>query len=67
MPENINRDELIKYLKEHNIESTYCLSGGTYYAKKYNDIQPNSKYLEVNTITLPCYDEYIFQKIKEFF
>jgi len=74
VPENINRDELIKYLKQQNIESTigtYCLSGGTYYAKKYNDIQPNAKYLEVNTITLPCYDgvdvEYISQKIEEFF
>ncbi|MGJ0361828.1 DegT/DnrJ/EryC1/StrS family aminotransferase [Aliarcobacter cryaerophilus] len=73
VPENINRDELIKYLKENNIETTigtYCLSGGTYYAKKYNDIQPNAKYLEVNTITLPCYDgvdvEYISQKIKEY-
>lgn len=71
VPENINRDELIKYLKENNIETTigtYCLSGGTYYAKKYNDIQPNAKYLEQNTITLPCYDgvdiEYISQKIK---
>jgi len=50
---------LVKYLKQQNIESTigtYCLSGGTYYAKKYNDIQPNAKYLEENTITLPCYD-----------
>lgn len=73
VPENINRDELIKYLKQQNIESTigtYCLSGGTYYSKKYNDVQPNAKYLEVNTITLPCYDgvdiEYISQKIKEY-
>ncbi|AXX86636.1 aminotransferase, DegT/DnrJ/EryC1/StrS family [Malaciobacter marinus] len=73
VPENINRDELIKYLKQQNIESTigtYCLSRGTYYAKKYNDVQPNAKYLEENTITLPCYDEvdikYISEKIKEF-
>jgi len=58
--------------QQQNIESTigtYCLSGGTYYAKKYNDIQPNAKYLEENTITLPCYDgvdvEYISQKIEE--
>ncbi len=60
VPKNINRDELVKYLKQQNIESTigtYCLSGGTYYAKKYNDIQPNAKYLEENTITLPCYDD----------
>lgn len=73
VPENINRDELIKYLKDNNIETTigtYCLSGGTYYAKKYDDVQPNAKYLEENTITLPCYDgvdiEYISQKIKEY-
>lgn len=73
VPESINRDELIKYLKQQNIESTigtYCLSGGTYYSKKYYDIQPNAKYLELNTITLPCYDgvdvRYISQKIKEY-
>jgi len=60
--------------QQQNIErtiGTYCLSGGTYYSKKYNDIQPNAKYLEVNTITLPCYDgvdvEYISQKIKGYF
>lgn len=74
VPQNISRDKLITYLKENDIETTlgtYCLSGGTYYAKKYNDIQPNAMYLQENTITLPCYDgvdlEYIFQKIKEFF
>ncbi|MBD3842271.1 MAG: DegT/DnrJ/EryC1/StrS family aminotransferase [Campylobacterales bacterium] len=73
VPENINRDELVKYLKEKEIESTigtYCLSGGTYYAKKYNNIQPNAKYLEVNTITLPCYDgvdvEFIIDKLKRY-
>lgn len=73
VPSHIKRDELIKYLKENEIESTigtYCLSSCTYYAKKYNDIQPNAKLLEVNTITLPCYHgvdvEYISQKIKEY-
>lgn len=73
VPANINRDELVKYLKEKEIESTigtYCLSGGTYYAKKYNDIQPNAKYLEQNTITLPCYDgvdvEYVSKNIGSF-
>lgn len=73
VPETINRDDLVKYLKQQNIETTigtYCLSGGTYYSKKYNDIQPNAKYLEENTITLPCYDgvdlEYISEKIKEY-
>jgi len=73
VPENISRDDLVKYLKEQEIESTigtYCLSGCTYYAKKYNDLQQNAKYLEENTITLPCYDgvdvEYISHKIKEY-
>ncbi|WP_148624590.1 DegT/DnrJ/EryC1/StrS family aminotransferase [Aliarcobacter cryaerophilus] len=73
VPKTINRDELIKYLKENNIESTigtYCLSGGTYYKNKYNDIQPNAMYLQESSITFPCYDgvdvEYIVQKIKEF-
>lgn len=71
IPTHITRDELITHLKANDIESTigtYCLSAGTYYAKKYNDIQPNAKSLEKNTITLPCYDgvdiEYISQKIK---
>lgn len=72
VPKKINRDSLVKYLKENGIESTigtYCLSGGSYYSKKYNDIQINAKDLEVNTITLPCYDgveiDCIYQKIKE--
>jgi len=58
VPKNIKRDELIKYLKLNNIESTigtYCLSNTTYYKSKYNKVQPNSKFLEENTITLPCY------------
>lgn len=73
IPTDITRDELITHLKTNDIESTigtYCLSGGTYYAKKYNDIQPNAKSLEKSTITLPCYDgvdiEYISQKIKKY-
>ncbi|MDO9056586.1 MAG: DegT/DnrJ/EryC1/StrS family aminotransferase [Sulfuricurvum sp.] len=73
IPTHITRDELITHLKANDIESTigtYCLSGGTYYAKKYNDIQPNAKLLEKNTITLPCYDgvdvKFITTKIKEY-
>lgn len=73
VPENINRDDLVKYLREKEIETTigtYCLSGATYYKNKYADIQENSLYLEENTITFPCYDdvdvEYISQKIKEY-
>jgi perosamine synthetase len=74
VPAIIKRDELVKYLKENEIETTigtYCLSAGTYYAKKYNSIQPNAMFLQENTITFPCYDgvdlEYISQKIKDFF
>lgn len=71
VPEKINRDELVKYLKQHDIETTigtYCLSGTTYYKNKYNQVQPNAKYLEENTITFPCYDgvdiDFIVSKIK---
>ena len=71
VPENINRDELVKYLKENGIETTlgtYCLSGTTYYKNKYNDVQENALYLEENTITFPCYTgvdvEYIIQKVE---
>lgn len=73
VPKEISRDNLVKYLKEQKVESTigtYCLSGGTYYKNKYNDIQPNAKFLEENTITLPCYDgvdvEFICKKIRDF-
>lgn len=73
VPHAINRNELVKFLKEKGVETTigtYCLSGTTYYANKYKDIQPNAKYLEENTITLPCYNcvdiEFIVGKIKEY-
>ncbi len=73
VPDSINRDDLVKYLRENNIESTigtYCLSGTSYYKNRYNDVQKNAMYLENNTITLPCYDDveinYIAEKIKEF-
>lgn len=60
VPPTIDREELVHYLKENNIETTlgtYSLSGTTYYENKYHDIQPNGKYLEQHTITFPCYDE----------
>lgn len=59
VPSRINRDFLVKNLKKADIESTigtYCLSGTTYYANKYNNIQRNAQFLEKNTITLPCYE-----------
>jgi len=58
VPEGKDRDGLIDFLKENDIEATigtYCLSNTTYYKNKYNDAQPNSNYLCNNTITLPCY------------
>jgi dTDP-4-amino-4,6-dideoxygalactose transaminase len=73
VPENIQRDKLIEYLKENGIETTigtYSLSTCTYYAKKYNNVQKNAKYLEENTITFPCYHgvniKYILKKISDY-
>ena len=60
VPAGTDRDMLITLLKEKGIETTlgtYCLSGTTYYRKKYNDVQPHALYLDRNTITFPCYDE----------
>jgi len=74
VPDTIKRDELVKYLKEKEIETTigtYCLSDCTYYRKKYNNIQPVAKQLFDTTITLPCYEgidlELVIEKIKNFF
>jgi len=58
VPENVDRDRLIADLRVAGIEATigtYCMSGTTYFKTRYNDIQPNSAYLQKNTITLPCY------------
>jgi len=60
VPAGVSRDHLIDYLAEKNVETTlgtYSISATTYYKKKYNCIQPNSYWLEQNTITLPCYDD----------
>ena len=59
VPENVNRDDLIAYLKDNEIESTigtYCQSACSYYKNKYNSVQPNASWLQNNTITLPCYE-----------
>ncbi len=59
VPEGVDRDKLIDRLKSSGVEAvlgTYCMSGCTYYRSKYNDIQPNSKFLNDKSITLPCYD-----------
>ncbi len=58
VPENVDRDRLIAGLRVAEIEATigtYCMSGTTYFKSRYNDIQPNSAFLQKNTITLPCY------------
>ena len=73
VPEQCNRDGLISYLAEHKVETTigtYCLSNTTYYRDKYKEVQPSAKFLDQNTITLPCYDgvdyEYICDKIQKY-
>jgi perosamine synthetase len=59
VPQGCNRDELILRLRSAGVESTigtYSLSNGTYYLRKYANIQKNSALLEKTTITLPCFD-----------
>ncbi len=58
IPGGIDRDGLIVGLREDGIETTigtYCLSGTTYYRKRYKNVQPNAERLQCETITLPCY------------
>jgi dTDP-4-amino-4,6-dideoxygalactose transaminase len=60
VPKNLDRDALVHDLKAHDIEATlgtYCMSGTTYFARKYDDVQPRSHQLERTTITLPCYKD----------
>lgn len=68
VPRHVERDRLIEYLKEHEIETTlgtYCLSGTTYFKAKYRDVQPNAAFLEANTLTLPCYDGVEWGRVAE--
>ena len=58
VPAGCDRNELITALKASGIETTigtYALSATTYYTGKYRVVNPNSRWLEANTITLPCY------------
>lgn len=58
VPKGCDRDRLIRSLREKGVESTigtYALSSSTYYARRYNDRQPNAAELERMTLTLPCY------------
>lgn len=58
VPTGVDRDALIAGLREDGIETTigtYCLSGTTYYRKRYQNVQTNAERLQNETITLPCY------------
>lgn len=58
VPAGWQRDELVRHLRSAGIESTlgtYAISATSYYRKRYDDIQPNSRSLMEMTITLPCY------------
>jgi perosamine synthetase len=58
VPEGCNRDALIAALKQRGIESTlgtYAMSATTYYTQRYGVNNPNARWLEANTITLPCF------------
>ena len=59
VPEGIDRDRLSIDLHDKGVETTigtYCQSACKYYREKYDDVQKNAKWLEGNTITLPCHD-----------
>ncbi len=58
VPSGVDRDTLIGKLREDGIETsigTYCLSGTTYFRKRYGDVQPVAERLQRETITFPCY------------
>lgn len=58
VPEGCSRDALIAALKQRGIESTlgtYAMSATTYYKRRYRVSNPNARWLEANTITLPCF------------
>ncbi|PKQ31402.1 MAG: DegT/DnrJ/EryC1/StrS family aminotransferase [Actinobacteria bacterium HGW-Actinobacteria-2] len=57
VPDGVSRDELILALRGQ-VETTigtYALSAGSYFAAKYDNIQPVSATLEATTITFPCF------------
>jgi dTDP-4-amino-4,6-dideoxygalactose transaminase len=60
VPKDVARDSLITEARNRGVETTlgtYCQSGGKYFREKYGDIQPNSLWLEQNTLTVPCHDD----------
>jgi len=73
VPDYLDRDGVINLLRENGVETTlgtYALSATAYNRRRYNQIQPNSLYLQENTITFPCYEEvdieYIVDTIKRY-
>lgn len=74
VPDHVDRDKLIKYLRNRDIETvmgTYSLSNCDYYRNKYNDVRQNSLWLQNNTICLPCYhgldENIVIKAIKDYF
>jgi len=66
VPDGCSRNALIAALKERGVESTigtYALSATTYFAKKYAVANPNARWLEENTITLPCYAGVDYERV----
>lgn len=73
VPPHIARDRLIQDLRTRAIETTigtYCLSGTTFFSRKYNSVQRCAEELQQKTITLPCYSgiaiERVIDAIKHF-
>jgi dTDP-4-amino-4,6-dideoxygalactose transaminase len=58
VPPGCNRDHVIDWLRNRGIEATigtYALSTTTYMMRRYGCPQPNSRLLQSDTLTLPCY------------
>jgi dTDP-4-amino-4,6-dideoxygalactose transaminase len=74
VPETIKRDELIIFLRDRGVESilgTYSLSIQPYFKENFFSAPlKNSVYLQENTISLPCHDNFdisiVIDAIKEF-
>lgn len=59
VPQGVDRDALIAGLRDHGVETTigtYCLSGTTYFRRRYENVQPIAEQLQRETITFPCYE-----------
>ena len=59
VPEGVNRDMLVRYLRSKNIESTlgtYSISSQPYFVNTGHTLKKVSNHLQKTTITLPCYE-----------